>query len=88
MIGAGTAGEWIHFLDARDAVDAISELTRMVQRLDDASDEVTGVLYTLSGSPSCDVEEILRVARAATYEAIGLLSSVITRIRLDNPDAA
>ena len=88
MIGVGTADEWIHFLDTRAPEDAVSELRRMIGRLDDSSDELTGVLNYLSGSPAGDVEEVLRVSRTATHEAIGLLNRVITRIRLDDPDAA
>ena len=87
-MGFGTAGEWIRFLDARGTEDAVGELRRMVGRLDASSDEVTGVLNILSGSPSGDVEEILRVSRTSTHEAIGLLSGVITRLRLGDPDAA
>lgn len=87
-MGFGTAGEWVRFLDARGTEDAVSELRRMIGRLDASSDEVTGVLNILSGSPSGDIEEILRVSRTSTHEAIGLLSSVITRLRLGDPDAA
>ena len=88
MIGVGSAGEWVRFLDVRDSEDAVGELRRMIGRLDESSDDVTGVLNTLSGSPSGDVEEVLRVSRTATHEAIGLLSGVITRLRLGDPDAA
>jgi hypothetical protein len=88
VIGVGLAEEWIRFLDARGPEDAVSELRRAISRLDDSSDEVTGVLTHLSGSPSADVEEVLRVSRTATHEAIGLLNVAITRIRLGDPDAA
>ena len=88
MIGVGSAGEWVKFLDVRDSEDAAGEIRRMIGRLDESSDELTGVLNVLSGSPSGDVEEVLRVSRTAAHEAIGLLSGVITRLRLGDPDAA
>jgi len=85
---AGSVTEWMRFLATPDREDAVSEIRRMVHRLDSVSDELTGVLRCLSGSPSCDVEEILRVSRTAAEEAMGLLSGVIMRLRLDGPDAA
>ncbi|MBA8805488.1 hypothetical protein FB382_003779 [Nocardioides ginsengisegetis] len=60
----------------------------MIGRLDESSDELGHVLKILSGSPSGDVEDVLRVSRTCVNEAIGLLSGVITRIRLGDPDAA
>jgi hypothetical protein len=88
VIGFGTAGEWVRFLDVRGPEDAVNELRCVIGRLDEASDEVTGVLSHLSGSPAGEVEEVLRVSRTSTHEAIGLLSGVITRLRLGDPDAA
>lgn len=88
MIAVGTAAEWMRFLATPDTEDAVSEIRRMVSRLDDVGDELNGLLRSLSGSPSGDVEEVLRVSRTATDEAIGLLDGVIVRIRLGDPDAA
>ena len=56
--------------------------------LEVASDELGDVLKSLSGSPCADLEEVLRVARYTSEEAIGLLSGVIVRMRLGDPEAA
>ena len=88
MIGKGTPAEWMRFLEVRDVEDAVSELRRMIDRLDESSDEVGGVLRTLGGSPSCEVEEVLRITRTTAHEAIALLNGVIIHLRLGDPDAA
>lgn len=84
----GTSSEWLRFLEARDTEDAVSELRRMIDRLDESSHEVGGVLRTLSGSPSGEVEEVLRITRTTAYEAIALLNGVIIHLRLGPPDTA
>ncbi|MFC5175597.1 hypothetical protein [Nocardioides taihuensis] len=88
MIGSGSVAEWLRFLEARSPEDSVSELRRLVSRLDTACDETTAVLAALSGGPSGDVEDDLRVARSAMHDSIGVLNRVIMRIRLDDPDAA
>lgn len=88
MIWARTAGEWMMFLDTADAEGAVGELRRLITRLDSSCDEITGVLRSLNGSPSAEVEEALRVSRTTAHEAAALLSSVITSLRLGDPDAA
>ena len=88
MIGIGTNIEWLRYLDAESGEDAVGDLRRMISRLEGISDEIGDVLRFLSGSPSVDLEEILRVSRSANEEAIGLLAAIILRIRQGDPEAA
>ncbi|RYP88676.1 hypothetical protein EKO23_01955 [Nocardioides guangzhouensis] len=88
MNARATATQWIRFLDARDPEDAVGQLRDLVRRLDGCTDDLTRVLNALSGAPADDVEEVLRISRTTTYEAISLLNGAVTRIRLDDPDAA
>ena len=88
MTRVGSAHEWIRFLDARSDEEAVGKLRRMISCLEVASDELGDVLKFLTGSPSGDLEEVLRVTRYTSEEAIGLLSGVIVRIRLGDPEAA
>ena len=88
MTRVGSAHEWIRFLDAESDEEAVGKLRRMISCLEVASDELGDVLKFLTGSPSADLEEVLRVTRYTSEEAIGLLSGVIVRIRLGDPEAA
>jgi hypothetical protein len=88
MRGAGTTNEWLRFLDAGSDEEAVGKLRRMISGLEVASDELGDVLKFLSGSPSADLEEVLRVTRYTSDEAIDLLTAVIVRIRRGDPEAA
>ena len=88
MNGVGTAREWHMFLGTRSREDASSEVRRMIHKLDDASDAVNYVVRLTAGSPSVDVEEVLRVARTSIDEAISQLNQAVYEIRLGDPDAA
>ena len=87
MHGVGTTNEWIHFLGVGSDEEAAGELRRMIGWLEVASDEIGDVLKTMSGSPCADLEDVLRVARYTSEEAIGLLT-VIIQMRLGDPEAA
>jgi hypothetical protein len=88
MRGAGTITEWLRFLDAGSDEEAVGQLRRMIAGLEAASDEFGDVLKFLSGSPSADLEEVLRVTRYTSDEAIDLLTAVMVRIRRGDPEAA
>jgi hypothetical protein len=88
MAAIGTANEWLRFLDAGSDDEAVAKIRRMISCLEVAADECGDVLKFMSGSPSADLEEVLRVTRYTSEEAIGLLSGVIARIALGDPEAA
>lgn len=79
---------WLAFTGIRDPEEAAGEISRLVQRLDDASDALNYVLRTVSGCPAEDTEELLRVARRAVAEAIDDLHDVAAALRRTGPDAA
>ena len=82
------AREWHLFLGTRDSDGAASELMRLVQRLDDAFDIVNYVLLRVSGSPSADSEENLRVARMALNEGSGYFEDLANEFRRHDTDVA
>jgi hypothetical protein len=88
MRGAATTNEWLRFLDAGSDEEAEGKLRRMISGLEVASDELGDVLKAMSGSPCEDLEEVLRVTRHTSEEAIDLLTTVIVRIRRGDPEAA
>jgi hypothetical protein len=83
-----SAREWHFFLGTRDADSALTELTRMVHLLDEAQNNVGYILRLVSGSPSADAEEMLRVARTAVHEAIESLEEVVHVMRHDDHSVA
>ncbi len=82
------AREWHMFLGTRDSDSASAELTRLVQRLDDAFDSVNYVVRLITGSPSAAAEENLRVARTAINESTDHLQDVANAFRRDDTGVA
>lgn len=88
MMRSADLRSWLLFTGSRDPADAASEVTRLVQRLDEATDEVNYVLRALSGCPAANTEELLRVVRTALAEGIDELQDVAATLRRTDPDAA
>lgn len=76
MSATGSAREWHMFLGTRAQSEAITEIQRLIQRLDDAYDATSYVLKLISGCPGTEAEDILRIGRKAIDETIALLDLV------------
>jgi hypothetical protein len=80
---------WCRFLGNYNRHGAEQELKRLERQLSHGFDLVSFVLRSLAGSPSADVEEILRVAQTSIDEAMRQIASVRYALALgDSPDAA
>lgn len=82
------ATEWLHFLGARTVQDACSEISRMVQRLDEAYDSINYVLKSVNAAPESEVDDVLRITRKTLHEAIEMLLQARRVIEYSDPDAA
>lgn len=82
------ATEWLHFLGVRNVQDASAEISRMVERLDEAYDTVNYVLKAVNAAPESEVDDVLRVTRKTLHEAIEMLLQARRVIEYSDPDAA
>jgi hypothetical protein len=87
MSATGSAREWHMFLGTRTQSEGITEVQRLIRRLDDAYDAASYVLKLISGCPGGDAEETLRIGRKALDETIDMLDHVRQSIG-SAPDAA
>lgn len=88
MNRASRINEWHMFLGTRDDDALAAELTRLVHRLDDAYDAINYVMRQVVGSPECEAEGCIHVARTSLTEGIEYLQDVLKDVRRHDPDAA
>ena len=87
MSAIGSSREWHMFLGTRTQNEAVTEIQRLIRRLDDAYDASSYVLKLISGCPGTEAEDVLRIGRKALDETIALLDHVRQSIS-DTPGAA
>ena len=87
MSAPGSTREWLMFLGTRSQDEAVTEIRRLIKRLDDAYDATSYVVKLISGCPGSDAEDVLRIARKSLDETIELLDHVADGLG-DAPGAA
>lgn len=81
MERSGRLHEWYRFLDARSADEAVCELRRHIGRLDVVYEDLEKAMRGLAYAPGGEVDEVLRITLMSLSEAVGMLSTVVSRFR-------
>ena len=77
----GRLHDWYRYLEANSDEEAAGVLKGHTFRLSEVYNDLCWELTQLAGTPSADLEEVLRVARCAVGEALDVLDEVAARFR-------
>lgn len=77
----GALHEWYRFLDAHSDDEAVVELCRHMNRIQEAHDLVDKAYRRLAYSPGGEVDEVLALARTSLSDAEEMLQEVANRFR-------